>query len=118
MIDYLRNFLILSEEEIRDGRCWEPEWVLKNFAPLAKEVFERCPANLKAGGCHLMLIGLSPQQDAPLGYYSLTAVLRSPTFEPEIEERCGRALSIGSGTQQAEAMNALNKAIANVDLMK
>src|SRR5689334_5809938 len=48
MIEYLRDFLRMSDEELREGMCWEPEWVAETFAPLARETFEQFPDAFKA----------------------------------------------------------------------
>ena len=116
MIADLRDFLRMNETEAEC--CWEPEWVARNWSPRAKEVFRRQPITETKYGCEVMLVGVHAQEDA-LGHgRSVAAVLRWPDFEPDIETRWGAALSIGSGTGQHEAMEALVATVKDVDLMQ
>jgi len=116
----LSEFLKMEEEEIQDKSCWQPTFVANKWAPRARKIFASYDPIDQKMGSHILMMGIDPRHPDHCirGGVAVVSVLRSPNFEPVIEEGGGRVMSIGSGSCQEEAMNLLAKFVQNVDLMK
>lgn len=76
---------------------WDPTYVAKQFADEARELFEAAPAQERALGCSLLMVGASPTEAASFGARIYVTRLASPDFKPRISGRPVQVRSIGSG---------------------
>jgi len=117
MIAGLRDFLKMTEVEAKENMCWEPQWVAENFGPQARTIFSGHSEGIRKGRCEVMLMGIHPEEHIWGRGRPVAAVLRAPEFIPEVATGWGQVLSIGSGSGQRAAMDALAATVSNVDLM-
>lgn len=79
--------------------AWKPKWVAETWGPIAAEIFRSFPERQRAGHSHVLLVGVSPDED--LGVPGLMRIyvirLTDPNYEPEIFSKPLAVCHIGSG---------------------
>ena len=98
MLQDLRNFLKLPEEETKDTG-WHPDWVAENWYPRAREIFAKASKEEQALHSSVILVGASPNEDIGIPGFAriYVATLDDPAFEPQVIKGGNNILSIGSG---------------------
>jgi hypothetical protein len=98
LIDSISDFVSVPPET--PAGCCVPPMVARQWAPIARAIFEASSAEEKAQGAQFLLVGPHPTEDGLPG----TAVpylckLSRPDFKPKIQRNGNSALSIGSGAE-------------------
>lgn len=116
----LQSFLRMTEEEERDNQCWQPDYVAKEWAPRARDIFARAPAAARKQSASTLMVGIRPEEKS-LGHgVPVVSVLRArDDFTPATEEGFGKVMGIGSGAgrDRQAAMDLLQKTVANTDML-
>jgi hypothetical protein len=112
LLDDLRAFLKLTEEEVKNRECWQPAYVAENWAANARAVFARQPEAARKQGAAILMAGIDPRDNALGGGVPVVSTLRAPDFQPVQEEGFGKVMGIGSGASQ-QAMELLRETVQN-----
>lgn len=98
LIESLRNFLVLPPEAAGQN-AWKPQWVAKNWSPLARELFDASPASEKSLGSNILLVGVSPDEDIGAPEFRRVYIIRfsAPTFKPGFLRKTFTLCHIGNG---------------------
>lgn len=95
LIDSLRAYLAPPDET----GAWKPKWVAETWGPVAAEIFRSAPERQRAGRSHILLVGVS--HDENLGIPGMMRIyvirLTDPNYEPEIWSKPLSLCHIGSG---------------------
>jgi hypothetical protein len=113
----LRAFLELTEDEVKDGECWQPSYVAQNWASNARAVFANQPEAARQHGAAILMVGVDPRERALGGGVPVVSVLRYPDFQAVTEEGFGKVMGIGSGARQ-QAMDSLRQTVQNLDMLQ
>ena len=82
--------------------AWDPAWVSRNWAPLAKAVFDQATQDEKKLGARILMLGVSPTEASGLGAKVYFTRFSEPDFVPGIMTRPIKLCSIGSGASISE----------------
>lgn len=101
LLSSLSEFLEPPEQNI----AWKLDWVVDNWSPIAKKIFNQHAPEEKKAQSHILLIAAHPTENVGLPNEAKIdlAILRSPNFTPEFER--GGFLTIkhiGSGATTYE----------------
>lgn len=98
LLDSLQKLLVTGEENVG----WLLDWIVENWHPIAKEIYDKnCPEE-KMAGSHILLLAAHPTEDIGIpGMARIhVATLKSPNFEPEIKRNAFLTIEhIGSGAE-------------------
>lgn len=114
----LQRFLKMTEDEKREPRAWQPASVAHEWSARARNIFLRQPEEEKQHGAAVLMVGIQVKENFLGGGFPVVSVLESPDFKPVIEQGADNVMSIGSGTNQKEAMESLRRTVASFDLMQ
>ncbi len=92
------------------GNAWFPRTAAQQWFRRGRRIFSIAEPHLQALGCEIILLGVSPAEnagDAPWGK-TWAVVMRAPEFTPEIAPT-SRCVSIGSGSQAAPYVEYLEQ---------
>jgi hypothetical protein len=119
LLDDLRAFLQLTEDEVKDKNCWQPAYVAENWAPNARAIFARQSEADKKGGAEILMVGIDPHDNGLGRGVPVVSVLRTADdFQPSTEEGWGKVMGIGIGTIMPQAMDRLQRTVQDVNLMQ
>jgi hypothetical protein len=82
MVDELRQLLYSEDERL----ACDPLLVAREWPQYSRQVFAKCPRNVRGYGCHLMLFSTHPEEHTgnPLWARSYVHVFRSPDFQADM----------------------------------
>jgi hypothetical protein len=101
LLQSLAECTLLPDDALKT-QAWDPVWVAKRWAPVAKSVFESAPQVERTLGASMLLLGASPNENAGLGARMFLVRFASPDFRPGIMARFIMWCSIGTGAGVAE----------------
>lgn len=87
----------------------DPSSVAKQWAPIARKVFDRCPDNQQGLGSEFIIVGPHPEEDLgiPARAMPYLCSFSAPYFEPDITRGGNSAISIGRGAIIPEYVEAI-----------
>jgi hypothetical protein len=103
MIESLKEFLIPPSNA--GPGAWQPEWVANHWKPIAGQIFATAHPREQAGGCQILLVGVSNKIDPQVAanpravHMPRACIVRfsSPDFETVIKNERLSVVHIGSG---------------------
>jgi len=101
LLQSMAGFTRLPDEALKT-QAWDPVWVARRWAPVARSVFDSAREVERSLGAQVLLLGASPNEDAGLGARMFLVRFASPDFRPGIMVRLIMWCSIGSGAGIAE----------------
>jgi hypothetical protein len=89
--------------------AWDPKWVAEHWSPRARAVFQSARPEERAGHAHILMVGVSPDENLGDAAFPRVYVVRfvDPLFEPEILDAPLSVMQIGNGSEVPEYGEAI-----------
>jgi hypothetical protein len=89
--------------------AWHPAQIAKDWAPIARNVFERADVSQRNFGSQFVLVGPDPVEEVGIPGHAMPYLCKfsAPDFKPEIVRGGRSVISIGSGAQVPEYAEAI-----------
>jgi hypothetical protein len=101
LLDSLHRFLHIPQGDL-SRVAWDPVWVSRSWAPIAKSVFDQAPPMEKMLGSRVLMLGTSPTENSGLGSKVYFTRFCEPDFHPGIMARPIKFCGIGTGASVSE----------------
>lgn len=103
--DLIRNLTLnLQLPAAAQDNVWEPDWVAREWSPIARAIFEEAPEAERSHGSRILIVGFDPK-----GTGARLIRLAAPTFEPQFLRQGLRMCSIGTGSRDRRIMREVRR---------
>src|SRR5437773_1888880 len=99
----------LRRKGMPENAAWHPAWVAENWAPVARNVFDKADKRQQKLGSQFIIVGPDPVEDVGIPGRAVPYLCKfsAPNFNAEITRGGNSAISIGSGAHVPEYVQGI-----------